>query len=261
MSMTTASTPSTPGPLPQGPGPLPLGPLPPGRRAVLVIGGVLAAALVVFGTWSLVNLLGQTTTERTTTLVPTSDRLTIRADGDIRVEAGTGPEVRVVERVRHGIGRPEVDQRPTSDGLLIDSDCPWYSTNCSVDLIVTVPATLSVDAHSSAGDITAIGVSSDLTLTSSAGDVRASGLRTSRVDASSSAGDVTLSFDAPPVDVVAGSSAGDVDIRLPRVDGGYRVSVDTSAGDQHVEVPTDPESSRRIDAGSSAGDVTVRTNE
>jgi hypothetical protein len=59
--------------------------------------------------------------------------------------------------------------------------------------------------------------------------------------------------------VTVHSSAGDVDVVVPPVDGGYRVEADTGAGDQHVDVPVDPRSSRVVDATTSAGDVAVRS--
>jgi hypothetical protein len=234
--------------------------LSPARRAVLVIGGIFAIAVIAGGTWGLINQLGQTTDERRLTLTPTGQRLTIDADGDVRIDVGTGTDVQVTERIRHAIGRPRVEETSTPDGVALRGNCPWYASNCSVDFVVTVPASISVDVDSSAGNVTVAGLAGSARLHSSAGDVRASGLRGEQVEARSSAGDVTLGFDAPPTTVIAHSSAGDVEIRLPDIEGGYQVHANTSAGDEKVDVANDPASGRRIDATSSAGDVTIRSN-
>ena len=59
----------------------------------------------------------------------------------------------------------------------------------------------------------------------------------------------------------ASSSGGEVEVLLPRVDGGYRVDASSSGGDQVVEVPTDPASTRRVTVHSSGGDATVLSTE
>jgi len=233
--------------------------LTPGRRATLVVGGLFAVALIAMGTWTAINALGTTTEERHLTLTPTAGRLSIRTDGDIEITTGSGSDVQITEKVRHSIGRPKLAETSTDDGVVLTGDCAWYSSTCQVSFQVTVPAGLSVDATTSAGDITVHGTTSSVRLSSSAGDIRATGLRSESVDARSSAGDVELSFDGPPTSVTVHSSAGDVDVVLPPVDGSYRVEVDTSAGDQHVDVPVDPRSGRVVNATTSAGDVTVRS--
>jgi hypothetical protein len=266
-----------------------------GRRILLVVGGVVALALIGWGALMLVGLLGRTTSEREVTLTPTAGRLRIDVNGDIRIDAGTGSDVRIVERMRYGLRKPRVTEDVTADGVVIRARCPWYDSNCSVNAVLTVPANLSVDAHSSGGDITASGlagsaqldssgggiVASGLTgsvvlrssggditasglsgsarLDSSGGGVRATGLRTAQVEARSSGGDVELSFDSAPDRVTADSSGGGVRIGLPRVEAGYHVDADSSGGGTRIEVPTDPASRRIIEAHSSGGDVRLET--
>jgi Putative adhesin len=235
-------------------------PLSPARWVTLVLGGLFALALIAGGTWSLINLLGQVTEEHQVTLTPTSNRITIRSAGDIRITSGGGNEVQVTERIRHSIGRPEVEESSTADGVVLRGDCPWYASNCSVAFTVAIPTGMAVDVHSSAGDIVMTGDATSVRLDSSAGDISATGLRSAQVEARSSAGDVRLSFDIAPQTVTAHSSAGDVRIGLPRVAGGYRAHADTSAGDPRIDVLNDPASDRVIDATSSAGDATIETN-
>lgn len=233
--------------------------LTPGRRAMLVVGGLFAVGLIAMGTWTAINALGTTTEERHLTLTPTAGRLAIHTDGAIEITTGSGSDVQITEKVRHSIGRPTIAETSTDDGVLLTGDCAWYSSTCQVSFQVTVPAGLSIEATTSAGDITVHGATGRVQLSTSAGDVAATGLRSESVSARSSAGDVELAFDAPPTSVTVRSSAGDVDVDVPPADGGYRVKVSTSAGDQHVDVPVDPRSSRVVDATTSAGDVVVRS--
>lgn len=236
----------------------PARPLSRGRRITLVVGGFFAVVVVAFGTWTLVNLVGQTTTERTLTLGPGNGPIAVDMNGDVHVEVGDVTDVRVVERLRYALGRPRVSETTGDGGLSIRGDCAWYTSNCSVDVTLTVPPTVALQLHSSGGDVLVSGAGgAALTAVSSAGDVHATGLRSTQVVARSSGGDVELSFVVPPSSVTAHSSAGDVAVRVPRVAGGYRVTANTSAGTTRVDVPTDPESSRWIDATSSAGDVDV----
>jgi hypothetical protein len=265
--------------------------LPGGRKAVLAVGGIMALGLIGWGVLSLIGLLGRTTSQRELTLTPTAGRLRIDVNGDVTIKIGSGPDVRVTETMRYGLRKPRVTEEVTADGLALRARCPWFDSTCSVDAVLTVPASLSVDARSSGGDITASGLTGSVQLDSSGGGIRASGLtgsvvlrssggdivasglagsarldssgggvratglRSLQVDARSSGGDVELSFDSAPDRVTADSSGGGVRIALPRIEAGYRVRADSSGGDTRTEVPTDPRSRRLVEAHSSGGDV------
>jgi hypothetical protein len=271
--------------------------LSPGQRVILAVGGVLAFALIGWGVLSLVSVFGRTSYQRELTLAPSGAKLHIDLPGTIQITGASGSDsqVRLVETVRYGLRKPHLVESRTADGLTVRMDCSWFDSRCSVDAVVTVPASTSVDARSSGGDITVRGLTgsvrldssgggvtgADLTgsvemrssggdvtatgltgqavLDSSGGGISGSGLRSPTVDASSSGGDVNLSFDAAPDQVHADSSGGGVEVRLPRVENGYHVTADSSGGATRIEVPTDPQSPRLIDAHSSGGDVRIVT--
>jgi DUF4097 and DUF4098 domain-containing protein YvlB len=128
---------------------------------------------------------------------------------------------------------------------------------CGQDVTVLVPAGFTVVASSSAGDVRASGLAGVLQLHSSAGDVKGTGLQSAQVSASSSAGDVSITFAAVPLVVDATSSAGDVTVRVPGTVAYHVKSAHTSAGDSHVGVRQDDTSTHIITATSSAGDVTI----
>jgi hypothetical protein len=271
----------------------PRAPLSPTRRWVLGIGVVLSVATIAWGALLLVDLLGRTSEDRSTTLPATGGRLVVSSSGgDVRVAAGDVADVRVLAHLRYGLSAPRLVQEATADGVHLDASCPWYSSFCSVDYEITVPARLAVRAESSGGSITVRGVSgavntdssggsitvADTTgsvrarssgggitissaagpveLDTSGGDVVATGLRGDAA-AESSGGSVRLVFDAPPTSVRASSSGGHVEVLLPRVEGGYRVDASSSGGDHAIGVPTDPASSRRVVVRSSGGDARV----
>jgi hypothetical protein len=265
------------------------------QKALLAAGGVAAFVLIGWGVWTLVNLFGQTSYQRELTLAAASGRLEVDLPGRITVEPGPGPDVRVVETVRSGTFRPKLSEEETADGLAVRADCAWFTANCAVDAVITVPANLSVDAVSSGGDITvhgltgrvhldssgggidaagltgpvelsssggeitATGLTGPAELDSSGGGVRASDLGSREVTAHSSGGSVQLAFNTPPERVIADSSGGGVEIGLPRVEGGYHVDADSSGGETQTGVQTDPASPRLIDAHSSGGDVRIVT--
>ena len=271
----------------------PRAPLSPARRWVLAVGVVLSVLAIAWGVLSLVNVLGRTSEDRTTTLPATGGQLVVASSGGgIRIAVGDVSDIRVVTHLEYGLSRPTLRQESGPDGVHLDASCRWFNSFCSVDYDITVPSGLAVKAESSGGSITIRGVSGNIdtrssggsiTVSDASGDVRArssggsvtvnSATGTVDLDSSggsvegtelrgdaraeSSGGSVRLSFDTPPRSVRANSSGGRVEVRVPRVDGGYRVDASSSGGRQIVEVPTDPASSRQITVRSSGGDARV----
>jgi hypothetical protein len=252
--------------------------LSPARGAVLVVGGLFALLVIGYGTVSLVAVLARTSYERVAALEPAAQRLTVRTDsGSVELLPSADSRVHVEASVTYGLGEPDLVMESDGAGVRVEGRCGSFAlTNCSVDLVVRVPPDFDIRAHSSADDVEARDVSGQIRLTSSAGEVRVDGaagilslrssaggveavrLRSSVVDATSSAGDVRLRFVTAPDDVRATTSAGDVEVALPAGSGPYAVDASTSAGDERVDVPTDAGATRRVRARSSAGDVRVR---
>jgi hypothetical protein len=264
------------------------------RRVLLGLGTLLSLALIAWGVLWLINLFGRTSEERSSVLPATGDRLSVASPvGAIRITGADVDQIEVRVRLRYGLQAPRLEQEPGPDGIRLSAACPWYGFLCSADYEVRVPTRMDVWAKSSGGSITIRAVGGRVEASSSGGSVRveevrgavlarssggdvrvadadgvvdldSSGgevtgerLRGAEATAESSGGDVRLDFAAAPRDVRARSSGGEVEVLLPRVDGGYRVDADTSGGERRVDVPTDPASSRSVRAQSSGGDVTV----
>jgi len=248
------------------------------RRLLAVIAGAVALLLVAGTTVNLLDLASRhTTTERKS--FDGVRVLDVAGDGDVRVTGGpAGSPVRIVMRITEGLRSPERRAELDSDGVLqLSSSCPFFAGECRVHYDVRVPPDVQVRAdssagdvdvedlesgspivlHSSAGDVTATGITApSVQLDSSAGDVVARGVGSERIRAHSSAGDVQVSVLVPPLTLDADSSAGDVEVVVP--DAVYRLDADSSAGDVDAqEVRVDRASRRSIRAHSSAGDVRV----
>jgi hypothetical protein len=222
-------------------------------------GLLLAVAAIGSGTTSLVSVFWLQT-QTTTATYHAAGSVSIQSDcGSVKVRAGAAGDVSVHAFVRWSFQKPTVTETEAAGTTTVDVVCPWWSfgVGSTLDVTVEVPVSSNVAIGTSAGDVEVAGISGTLSMETSAGSVDAAGLTSTRVSAHSSAGDVQLAFAAAPQQVDATSSAGDITVLLPHAGVSYRVDVRSSAGSTDVKVPTDPAATRTIQADSSAGDVTV----
>lgn len=164
--------------------------------------------------------------------------------------------------------------------LMVSGNCgrpPWIIgwARCSTDVTLRIPAEVDLIVSTSAGHVTARGLtgaadvrssagrvrvddhSGPLRAHSSAGGVTVTGLSSDDAEITSSAGGVEVTALTPPASLQASSSAGGVTVTLPD-DVAYNVDADSSAGSATVDVATDPASPYRVEVRSSAGNVTVQ---
>ena len=252
-----------------------LTPLTPGRRAALAIGVPLILGGAVWNGLTLASLSGRATVTTTTSYDVQGTHFTLASgDGNITVRQSPDAQVHLTSRVRYGIRAPHLAVRADDTGLRIESHCSGYPDACSVDIDVSVPATVSLDVEASGGDVHAAGLSGEtrlvssggdvtamdmtgpLTLRSSGGDVRGDRLSSAQVTAASSGGDVDVRFAQSPQLVDAHSSGGGVTVHVP-IGQSYRIGASSSGGEVHVSVPNNDLSERVLTAHSSGGDVTV----
>ena len=236
-----------------------MSPMSPGSRSLLRVSAVvLAVGAVLVSTLSIVGVLGRESVriDRTYPGIRAID-IDVGAES-VEIVAGAGSRTQIRRVVSWSLGRPTVSQRRHGDRLVVRSSCPIsFGRGCGGTLRLAVPAATEVRADVSGASITVGGMSGVLVLTSSAGSVRGRGLVSPDVTASSSAGSVSLTFAVPPRRVSTESSAGSVQVLVPRGSETYRVDASSSAGSSKVSVRTDPGSSRTIKARSSAGSVRV----
>lgn len=228
------------------------------RGWLVAMGLLLAVAGIAAGALDVAGSLARQTEHTSATF---ADVRVVDVDvsaESVQVSAGSGDVVRLDRTVSWSLGRPHDSARVVDGRLVVRSSCPWsFGRGCSGTLRLAVPPSTQVRVHSSAGAVSVSGLDGVLDLSSSAGDVRGSALRSSDVTAESSGGEVRLGFATAPSAVTATSSAGEVAVLVPSDGTGYRVDADSSAGSMRVAVRTDSTSPRRIHARSSGGSVTV----
>lgn len=230
-----------------------------GRAVVRLLAVLLALGMVVLGALNIVGSLGQDSkrVRHTYSGVRVVD-VHVGAES-VEVREGVGDSTRLDRTITWSLRTPTVVQRQVGQRLEITSHCPFsMGRGCSGHVLVVVPPGTEVHASSSAGSVRATGLSGVVELSSSAGSVSGTGLRSADVTASSSAGSTRLAFVVPPQQVDASSSAGSVEVVVPRGPAAYLVDAGSSAGSSDVAVRTDPASDRTVRAHSSAGSVTVR---
>ncbi len=228
-------------------------------RALTAVGVVIAVAAIVMGTLSFVSALWLRS-ETFTSSYPVTAELSATSDcGPISVVAGRSGTIDLTGRIRWSFGKPTISSDLVGGVRVVEVMCPSASFEVadSATLVLSVPAATSVRVRASSGSIRLEGLEGTIDVSSNAGRVLGSGLRSPSVTASSSAGSVRLSFSLAPMSVAATSSAGGVQVLVPEGEQTYRVAANSSAGSTDVTVKTDQASGRSIVARSSAGPVRV----
>ena len=240
------------------------------------VSALVCLVLVASGAWSMVNALARTTTVERATYAGVRS-LEVREVGRVQVTgAPAGSPVRVVARITRSLSAPEQHVDHAGGRLTIESTCPAVLAQaCEIDYDIAVPPEVRVVVDARGGDADAADLETDHPLVlrtaagdveaervvapridagSSAGDVRLLEVRSPRIEARSSAGDVRVAARSPLTRLEARSSAGDVDVIVP--EGVYALTAEAGAGDVRAgAIRTDPDSPRRLELRSSAGDV------
>ncbi|WP_043840589.1 DUF4097 family beta strand repeat-containing protein [Amycolatopsis taiwanensis] len=213
--------------------------------AVVVLGPVLAACA---------GSVDDAAPE-TRTFGPVDTRLTITKDtGRLDVRTGDVTEITVT---RWLAGDPaNVTWERRDNQLTLATDC-GLANPCEVRYEVLVPHDTALTITGDNGPITVENITADLDLTSTSGDLRATGITAARVRASAESGQVELSFAGVPDDVTVTTQNGAVTVTTPPAD--YRVTTDTDNGEVRNGIPNDPNSAHVISVRTDNGAVTLRT--
>jgi hypothetical protein len=227
------------------------------RIAWLVAGSLFAVGLLVFGTFSVVDVLAHETTTETTTHEGVNTVVIHSGDGGVQVRAADVAEVTASAEVSDGLRATGVSRSLDGDRLVLRSTCPNFgSTWCSVDWDVVVPLGTDVVLRSDDDRAEAIGEFGTVELRSQHDGVTFDGVAQSVV-AVSEHGSVTVRMAEPPDSVRALSEHGNVNVAVPDIDEGYRVEVSSNQGRTDIGVRTDPNAERTIEARTDHGNVTV----
>ena len=231
----------------------------PGIVAMRVVGGLVAATLVLGATGGVVaGFFRQSRTQTHEYAQPVTSVTVAATTGSITVRPGAaGAPVRVTSELSWSFGAATSVESVSGGRLDVRAECSNSVVGlCTVGYDITVPpgVTLALGTHT--GTIEASGLTGDVRATTHTGSVELSDLRSQHVEASTSTGSVQVTFATAPQSVTADTSTGSVEVALP---GGvtYDVSADTSTGSTDVTVPVDPASGRRVRAHTSTGSVEV----
>lgn len=252
---------------------------PTGPNGWLVIGGIFTVLLVVTGALTAASWMALRT--ETQTHVYRQNATSIFVDigtGDLTIAPGAPGQVSV-QRTLHwswSSQKPIIEERWDGPSLHVTGGCgTWFSVgNCGVDYVLEVPEGVSVQAHTSTGDVTVHNILGQLDLSTSTGNIRVTGatgtlrldastghitakrIESTVVDASTSTGDITLQFVTAPRTVTAQTSTGDVNVIVPSGNS-YRIQTNTNTGHERVHVTRDDTSERSINASTKTGDIDI----
>jgi hypothetical protein len=247
------------------------------RTALRVLAVGLSLLMVAWGAVTLASVLGRATEHRSATYAG------IRVlDIDVGFESvqivgkAEATAVSMERSYTWSLSRPTIGNRRDGDVLSVTSSRRFtVGLGCSGRIRLVVPNDAEVRAHGSDGSLTlreldglvdvstsdasvnASRLTGPLTLRTSDGSVEATGLRSQQVDAVTSDGSVRLTFVVPPPGVTARTSDGSILVVVPADGTAYDVSATTSDGGRDVSVPTDPDSSHRMELTTSDGSIRV----
>ncbi|HVT64156.1 MAG TPA: DUF4097 family beta strand repeat-containing protein [Mycobacteriales bacterium] len=228
-------------------------------------------------------LLGQPAHHRTVrvTVPGKVTALSVRNDiGDITVLPGDVTRVVAVEE--YDSKAPTLKHSLDNGLLTVSAPCPRPTgvislglDNCSVDLIITVPQSVTVDAvddvgdvkvrdlhgteslRTSDGDILVRDVAAPmLNVTSDTGSINLDGVRARTLTLKNSDGDIRADLFATPHTVIARNDTGDVALTLPA--GIYALDLRTDDGGTHVHgITVHSDAGRTVSAHTSDGDIRI----
>ncbi len=249
------------------------------RRWWRAIGALLAVASVLWGAFSVINLLAHEESVETSMYAASEvTRLDIASDtGSVTVLAGPGESVLIRTEISRGLGTTEATERLASGVLELRGRCRGPNAVwCSVDYVVEIPADRAVTIEASNGSVVVRGstgdveidnengrieiddVDGDLRVSNDNGSIVGRGLSSSQVRVDNDNGRIDLGFDDAPDSVTASTDNGSITVEVPDTDLSYGVDIRADNGSTENGVRTDPASSNRIELSTDNGSIVVR---
>jgi hypothetical protein len=237
---------------------------------------LMVGAVQIWGAWQLdareVDNQYQTFDRSITTLVFSDFR-----SGDIEVTTGEPGRVEVRRELKWTGSKPVFTETWSGETLTVSHDCRGRigANYCAVRYIVKVPTSVAVKAEASSGNVHLSGLTGDLRLQTTSGDVTIDGasaalsvtttsgnvslkdIRSPKVEASASSGDIDLAFSQAPQSISIQTTSGNVTARVPDDNAPYFVEVRTTSGDRRITVDQSQDAGRAISVHATSGDVTI----
>ncbi|GAB2572501.1 DUF4097 family beta strand repeat-containing protein [Kribbella endophytica] len=240
-------------------------------------GIAISVALILGGAyWALTNLTEEAKATQGSYPVQGTSLTVVSKSSDIEVVAGDVREIKVERKFKKTVFGSDPDESYRDGKLEVKANgCTFMSFGCATDYVITVPKDLKVSVDNTSGtvkvsdvaeigklkttsgDIEVHGGGGEMTLDATSGDIEGTALTATTVHGKTTSGKVELTFVSAPQEVRAQGTSGDVTVLVPEGSETYKVDTDTSSGDEHTELRTDPAATRTITAKTSSGDVSV----
>ena len=232
-----------------------------GRAGWLATGVVLAVLTLAAGTLSAANWLTRHTETQHRAYQRPATQLVLDTDSaDVTVTPSADGTVDVNRRVTWTLRRPTIDESWDGQALRARLHCPRISgvggPGCGIDYRIAVPTGITVTVHTKSGDVNVRGLTGEVRVNATSGDVHGADLRSSTVDTETTSGDVRLDFVSAPRESTSVTTSGDVSISVPESTA-YQMETSSESGDASVTVPQNPSSIHRITVRTSSGDIRV----
>jgi Putative adhesin len=248
-----------------------------GRLAALAVGLPCVAAAAVVGAFSVVGSLARASESHVASYPWNGGAVTLRTDGNVTIEVGTGAQVGVTYTEHYQLKKPTVASSVSNGGVQLTATCPGglFGSNCAVNYVLTVPATAALDIHGGDGYIHVSESTAALTLDTGDGDIEfdnvtgtinarsgdgaISGTQVSSKSVQVSTGDggIHIDWSVGPTTVVATSGDGSIHLVVPQWSGPYLTSTHTGDGSVHVNVVQDVGASSEITAETGDGGIVI----
>jgi hypothetical protein len=248
-----------------------------GRLAALAVGLPCVVGAAVVGSFTVVGALSHASETHAASYPWNGGAVTLRTDGNVTVEVGSGSQVGVSYTEHYELKKPTVASATSSAGLQLTATCPggFFGSNCAVNFVLTVPAAAALDVHSGDGYIHVSGSTAALSLDTGdggielgnvtgnvvahTGDGGISGTQVSskNVQASTGDGSVHIEWAVAPTTVVATTGDGSIHLVVPQGSGPYSTSTHTGDGSVHVNVVSDATAASVITAETGDGGITI----
>lgn len=249
------------------------------RRAWLVLAAVAAVPMLVLGAGQAASVLAHEARSEVV-VVDAAAVVALAIDNTagtvtvVGVDAATAVTIRA--RISDGLRDTLVETREREGHLVVTGGCPvFWSTWCSADLTIEVPAAMHVSAsgrsrvsvsdvsggvtaRSDQGAVELVRVGGTVVARAAQGRIEGTDLTAAAVDARADQGRVTLGFARSPDEVVARADQGDIDLALPDERGvDYATEAGADQGAVSVDIRQDPDSRRSITASADQGSITI----
>jgi hypothetical protein len=248
-----------------------------GRLAALAVGLPCAVGAAVVGAFTVVGSFARASESHVATYQWSGGAVTLRTDGNVTVDVGTGTQIGVTYTEHYQLKKPTVASSVSNGGVQLTATCPggFFGSNCAVNYVLTVPATAALNLHSGDGYIHVNGSTAALSLDTGDGDIEfdnvtgnvvahtgdggISGTQVSskNVQASTGDGGIHIEWSVGPTTVVATTGDGSIHLVVPQGSGPYSTSTHTGDGSVHVGVVSDSNAASLITAETGDGGITI----